>query len=205
MLFLAALSGCMNGNYDANVVPPFVMPEVTLTEADVLIKQDAGKRVFAVAVGSASLSESLRTALSEQGLVLVPDRAQAEVVYELDGLYQAIRQSGRTAQVSLGSFSENPNHILTKRAGSSNLEGPFYPNDMDTKGGPLWQQSVFIVLKRTAANEVSTSSVSVKLPAIDRFMRPYSFFHTGLEALSKSIGLPKGSLATKRPVQDYRN
>lgn len=100
MVFLGTSSAAIR--LDAGDIPPFDAPEVVRLEEGVHIKQDAGKRIFVEVVGSPHLTDSFRVALSRQGLTLASDQATADVVYQLDGMYQAIRTAARTGQVTLG-------------------------------------------------------------------------------------------------------
>lgn len=87
----------------------------------VSIEHDKDKALFVEFVASGRLTEELRSALKAQGFKVVDSKAEAAVVYELDGAYQALRPAtSRTAEVRAGEFAEKPESLKTKtgRGGS---------------------------------------------------------------------------------------
>lgn len=82
---------------------------------------DSARPVFIEFLASPRVTEELRTALTRAGYVMALDKAGAEVVYELDGAYQALRPaSARSAEVRAGEYAEKPGPVVTKtgRSGS---------------------------------------------------------------------------------------
>jgi hypothetical protein len=60
-------------------------------------------------LNSPRLTDELRAELARSGFSIAADKAAAEVVYELDGAYQARRPAtGRTAEIRAGDFAEKP-------------------------------------------------------------------------------------------------
>lgn len=82
---------------------------------------DRGRKVYIEFLASPKLTAAARAALVAQGFTLVDARDQADVVYELDGAFQALRPATRrTAEVRVGDYAENPTPLATKsgRGGS---------------------------------------------------------------------------------------
>ena len=82
---------------------------------------DRGRKVFIEFLASPKLTAAARASLASSGFELVDTREQADVVYELDGAFQALRPATRrTAEVRVGDYAENPAPLATKsgRGGS---------------------------------------------------------------------------------------
>lgn len=82
---------------------------------------DRGRKVFVEFLASQKLTAAARAALAAQGFELVDTREQADVVFELDGAFQAQRPATRrTAEIRVGDYAENPAPLATKsgRGGS---------------------------------------------------------------------------------------
>ena len=106
-------------------------PDVTLTPAPDDVKvtvtgafnlsTDQGRKVFVEFLASPKLTTAAGAALAVQGFPVVEAREQADVVYELDGAFQALRPATRrTAEIRVGDYVENPASLVTKsgRGGS---------------------------------------------------------------------------------------
>lgn len=121
-LFACSLSALANsespGAADAVAVPAEVKVVVT---GRVDLAADRGRKVYIEFLASPKLTAAARAALLAQGFELVDVRDQADVVYELDGAFQALRPATRrTAEVRVGDYAENPAPLSTKsgRGGS---------------------------------------------------------------------------------------
>lgn len=102
----------------ANPAPAEVKVAVT---GHIDLVADRGRKVFIEFLASPKLTAAARAALLAQGFTLVDVRDQAEVVYELDGAFQALRTAThRTAEIRVGDYAENPAPVPTKsgRGGS---------------------------------------------------------------------------------------
>lgn len=105
---------------DAAATPVSAEVKVTITGPFDLFA-DRGRKVFVEFLASQKLTASARSALAAQGFELVDTREQADVVYELDGAFQAQRPATRrTAEIRVGDYAENPAPLATKsgRGGS---------------------------------------------------------------------------------------
>jgi hypothetical protein len=102
----------------ANPAPAAV--KVTVT-GRIDLAADRGRKVYIEFLASPKLTAAARAELLAQGFTLVDAREQADVVYELDGAFQALRPATRrTAEVRVGDYAENPAPLATKsgRGGS---------------------------------------------------------------------------------------
>ncbi len=82
---------------------------------------DKQKKVFVEFADSPRLTAGARRWLASANFDVVEARGDADVVYVLEGAYQALRPATRrTAEVSVGGFVENPASLATKsgRGGS---------------------------------------------------------------------------------------
>ncbi|CAJ0902812.1 hypothetical protein R20233_04837 [Ralstonia sp. LMG 32965] len=109
---------------DAVTAPP-ATPTPAEVKVDVTghidLAADLGRKVYIEFLASPKLTAAARTALLAQGFTLVDAKDQADVIYELDGAFQALRPATRrTAEVRVGDYAENPAPLATKsgRGGS---------------------------------------------------------------------------------------
>lgn len=76
---------------------------------------DKGKKIYAEFVSSPKLTDALRNALTAAGYTLVSIRDEADLVYEADGAFQAMRPATqRTAEIRAGDYAEHPEPLKTK-------------------------------------------------------------------------------------------
>jgi len=79
------------------------------------IGADQGRAVFVQVMASPKLTAAARHALELRGILAVESRDQAEIVYEIDGAFQALRPATRrTAEVRLGDYAEQGAPLATK-------------------------------------------------------------------------------------------
>ena len=135
-LLLTAAAGCtLPALASSEAVPddaPAAVAAATAAEVKVAITgridltADRGRKVFIEFLASPKLTAAARASLASSGFELVDTREQADVVYELDGAFQALRPATRrTAEVRVGDYAENPAPLATKsgRGGSVMLSG----------------------------------------------------------------------------------
>lgn len=123
-LLLAAAAGCgLPALASSEAVPddaPAAVAATTAAEVKVAItghidlSADRGRKVFIEFLASPKLTAAARASLVSNGFELVDTREQADVVYELDGAFQALRPATRrTAEVRVGDYAENPASLAT--------------------------------------------------------------------------------------------
>lgn len=115
-----ANSDATSNTPDAAATPVPAEVKVTVTGSFDL-SSDLGRNIFVEFLASPKLTAAARAALAAQGFKVVDTREQADVVYELDGAFQALRPATRrTAEVRVGDYAENPAPLATKsgRGGS---------------------------------------------------------------------------------------
>lgn len=130
-LLLAAAAGCaLPALASSDAVPvdaPAAVAAAPAAEVKVAITghidlaADRGRKVFIEFLASPRLTAAVRASLASSGFELVDTREQADVVYELDGAFQALRPATRrTAEFRVGDYAENPAPLATKsgRGGS---------------------------------------------------------------------------------------
>lgn len=130
-MLLAATAGCAQlGLTNSEVIPdavPAVVAVAPAAEVKVAVTGhidlvvDRGRKVFIEFLASPKLTAAARASLASSGFELVNTREQADVVYELDGAFQALRPATRrTAEVRVGDYAEHPAPLVTKsgRGGS---------------------------------------------------------------------------------------
>jgi hypothetical protein len=191
----------------ANESQPESVPEITLEAEGIKVGPDTGKRVFATAVNSQRLTQELRAALAKQGMTLVTSYEQAQVLYELDGGFDAIRTTSRRAKTGLGTFVERPERLYAKsthmsREGDVKTHSAFGDADFDKESCPqgkcsfVYFQSAEVELRRFEGGVESTTTVSVRLIP-QKYMHPTVMLEVGLDALSKSVGLSENPFSIK--------
>lgn len=130
-LLLAATAGCaLPALANSDAVPEAAPAAVAVAPAaevkvavtgHIDLAADRGRKVFIEFLASLTLTAAARASLASNGFELVDTREQADVVYELDGAFQALRPATRrTAEVRVGDYAENPAPLATKsgRGGS---------------------------------------------------------------------------------------
>lgn len=114
---LAVMVGCAApGARDSSEdFDPGTVGQVSVSVAGtVSLDADRGRPAYIVAVSSPRLTAAARDALSARGHLLVETREHAEVVYVVDGAFQAYRPvTRRRAEVRLGNFIEQPGPLKT--------------------------------------------------------------------------------------------
>ena len=75
---------------------------------------DRGKALYIEFSGSPRLTEALRAGFSVNGFKVVTEKDAAEVVYQIDGGFDAVRPATRrTAKVTAGELAERPEEFKT--------------------------------------------------------------------------------------------
>lgn len=89
---------------------------------------DKAKKVYVEFLGSKRLTDDVRAAMRTAGFSLADSKDAAEVRYELDGAFQALRPgTGRTAEVRAGDYAEDPKSLKTKTGRGASVMVSFNP------------------------------------------------------------------------------
>lgn len=89
---------------------------------------DKNKTVYVEFLGSKRLTDEVRAAMRSAGFSLADSKDAAEVRYELDGGFQALRPgTGRTAEVRAGDYAEDPKSLKTKTGRGASVMVSFNP------------------------------------------------------------------------------
>lgn len=92
------------------------------------VAADKNKTVYVEFLGSKRLTEEVRSAMRAAGFSIVGAKEAAEVYYELDGAFQALRPgTGRTAEVRAGDYAEDPKSLKTKTGRGASVMVSFNP------------------------------------------------------------------------------
>jgi hypothetical protein len=184
---------------------------VALDLAEINVAQDMGKRVFAEVVGSPRLTAKLINALSMAGLNLVQTRDRAEVVYELEGNFEArgalyaplyrMAFSKRDGRISLAGYAERPSDLVarvpgrTAEADDAAIAKYGFPSEPNiwVNWKPIYEQNAEVSLTRVEGGIRKTTKVHVS-DVQDYLMVPTFIFQACLDTLVKSVGLPRNSL-----------
>lgn len=92
------------------------------------LASDKSRLVYVEFLGSRRLTDEVRSALRESGFSLADSKEAADVRYELDGAFQALRPgTGRTAEVRAGDYAEDPKTLKTKTGRGASVMASFNP------------------------------------------------------------------------------
>lgn len=117
---------------------PTVHVKVTVSGA-VDIVADKAKTIYAEFVSSDKATNALRTAFTAAGYTLASSRVEANVVYVVDGAFQALRPATqRTAEIRAGEYVEKPEPPKTKSGkGPTLVVGDLFTTIVGTIGENL--------------------------------------------------------------------
>ncbi|MCL2075542.1 MAG: hypothetical protein FWH15_03725 [Betaproteobacteria bacterium] len=205
-LILTVLSGCAAVGGVAprktNELPLQSQLATRIADSDVHVRGDMDNVVYAVVVDSPRLTDEFRYALANAGIQVADSRNQTTVVYELDGIFQASRITGRIGRISLGKYAEQPDSLVARREGydvlGQEMSNMLLFGDLDGSVKYTYAQTAVVVLKAIRAVGESVTAIEVELP-LDQAMQPIALFQAGLDALCKAIGLPERSLLIAQP------
>lgn len=112
-ILAAAIAGCAAPMHQA-AQSGQIQTTLTETPQGFALAADRGKTVYVEFLASPALTASLRLDLAAAGYQIANSRELANVTYDIDGAFQALRPAtGRTAEVRAGVYAEQPGHLAT--------------------------------------------------------------------------------------------